>query len=32
LTAAPVSHATIGDSFTGAGLSFLRTASWSDSR
>ena len=32
LTAAPVSHATIGDSFTGGGLSFLRTASLSDSR
>jgi len=27
-----VSHATIGDSFTGGGLSFLRTASLSDSR
>ncbi len=34
LTAAPVRHATIagGDSFTGGGLSFLRTASLSDSR
>ena len=32
LTAAPVSQATIGDSVTGGGLSFLRTASLSDSR
>ena len=32
LTAAPASHATIGDSFTGGGLSFLSTASLSDSR
>jgi hypothetical protein len=32
LTAAPVSHATIGDSFTGGGLSFLRTASFESSR
>jgi hypothetical protein len=32
LTAAPVSHATIGDSFTGGGLSFLRAASFESFR